>query len=59
MYLEIQNIWIFGGLTMVILKLKMDNVLAFNDFEINFSYPVKLRKTLIPDENLNGKPSFK
>ncbi len=44
---------------MVILKLKMDNVLAFNDFEINFSYPVKLRKTLIPDENLNGKPSFR
>ena len=44
---------------MVILNLKMDNVLAFNDFEINFSYPVKLRKTLIPDENLNGKPSFR
>lgn len=44
---------------MVILNLKMNNVLAFNDFEINFSYPVKLRKTLIPDENLQSKTSFR
>ena len=43
---------------MVILNLKMNNVLAFNDFEINFSYPVKLRKTLIPDENLQSKNLF-
>ncbi len=44
---------------MVIMNLKMDNVLAFYDFNINFSYPVKLRKTLIPEESLNGKPSFR
>lgn len=44
---------------MVILNLKMDNVLAFNDFEINFSYPKKLSKTLIPNENLFTKTSFR
>ncbi len=44
---------------MVILNLKMDNILAFNAFEINFSYPIKLRKTLIPNENLSFKPTFR
>lgn len=44
---------------MPIMYLKMDNVLAFNDFEISFSYPVKLRKTLIQDENLAGKSTFR
>ena len=44
---------------MVILNLKMNNILAFNDFEVNFSYPKKLNKTLIPNENLNNKPSFR
>ena len=44
---------------MPILNLKMDNVLAFNDLNINFSYPIKLRKTLIEDENINAIPSFR
>jgi len=44
---------------MPILNIKMDNVLAFKDFEVNFSYPVKLRKTLIPEENLMFKSSFR
>ena len=44
---------------MVILNLKMDNVLAFNEFDISFSYPVKLRKTLIPNENLANRQSFR
>ena len=44
---------------MPILNLKMNNVLAFKDFEINFSYPVKLRKTLIEDENLYLHTSFR
>ena len=37
----------------------MDNVLAFYDFNVCFSYPVKLRKTLIPEENLKTKTSFR
>lgn len=44
---------------MVILNLKMDNVLAFYDFNVCFSYPVKLRKTFIPEENLKTKTSFR
>lgn len=44
---------------MPILYLKMDNVLAFDDFELNLSYPVKLRRTLIGDENLALKTSFR
>ena len=44
---------------MPILNLKMDNVLGFKNFEVCFSYPVKLRKTLIQDENLYVKKSFR
>ena len=44
---------------MPILRLKMDNVLAFNDFDINFTYPKKLTKSLIKDENLENKKSFR
>ena len=44
---------------MPILYLKMDNVLAFDDFEVSFSYPVKLRKTLIEGENLALRPGFR
>ena len=44
---------------MPIINLKMDNILAFNDFEINFSYPIKLRRTLIQDENLKIISTFR
>ena len=44
---------------MVIMNLKLDNILAFDNFEINFSYPIKLRKTLIQNENLFNKTSFR
>ena len=44
---------------MPILYLKLDNILAFNNFEINLSYPVKLRKTLVRDENLAKKTTFR
>lgn len=44
---------------MVILNLKLDNILCFKDFEINFSYPKKLKNTLIKDENLLNYPSFR
>lgn len=44
---------------MILLNLYLDNVLAFKDFNVNFSYPVKLRKTSIPNENLSTHPSFR
>ena len=44
---------------MIILYLKLDNVLAFNDFEVSFSYPNKLRKTTIPNEHVSNIPSFR
>ena len=44
---------------MVILNLKMDNILLFDKFDINFSYPIKLRNTIIENENLKYVPSFR
>jgi ABC-type Mn2+/Zn2+ transport system ATPase subunit len=44
---------------MPVLNIKLDNILAFNDFEINLSYPKKLQNTLIQDENLFLHPSFR
>ena len=35
---------------MVILNLKLENILAFNDFEVSFSYPKKLSTSLIEEE---------
>ena len=44
---------------MIIMNLKLDNVLAFSNFNINFSYPMKLRKSFFDDENINGISSFR
>ena len=44
---------------MVILNLKLENMLAFNDFEVSFSYPKKLSTSLIEEENLNYRKSFR
>lgn len=44
---------------MVILNLKMDNIFSFKDFEINFSYPRKLKQSTIENENLSDIPSFR
>ena len=44
---------------MPILNLKLDNILSFSNFEINFSYPIKLRRNLIGEENLESIPSFR
>lgn len=44
---------------MVILNLKLDNILCFTDFEINFSYPIKLRTSLIKSEYLSQISSFR
>ena len=44
---------------MVILNLKLDNILAFNDFTINFSYPRKLKQSTIENEALSSLPRFR
>ncbi len=44
---------------MPILNLKMDNILSFNEFEINFSYPQKLNHSLVKNEFLSQFPSFR
>lgn len=44
---------------MVILKLKLDNILLFDNFELNLSYPKKIVNSSIKNENLAGKPNFR
>lgn len=41
------------------MNLELHNILAFEDFRINFSYPKKLVKTSIDHEYLNGYPNFR
>lgn len=44
---------------MPILNLKMDNILSFNQFEINLSYPQKLNNSLIKNEYLSQLSNFR
>lgn len=44
---------------MAILNMKLDNVLSFYDFEVNFSFPNKLKTSIIENENLDFIPSFR
>lgn len=44
---------------MIILDLKADNLFAFNDFHINFTYPKKIINSTIEDECLSYCPSFR
>lgn len=44
---------------MVIMKMKLDNVLAFNNFEVSFSYPQKLKRSLIQNEYLCNYTNFR
>lgn len=44
---------------MIIMDLKIDNLYAFNDFHINFSYPKKIVDSYIESECLTGFPNFR
>ena len=44
---------------MIIMRLKLDGVYAFNNFNVNFSYPQKLTRTLIPNEFIKGFDNFR
>ena len=43
---------------MVIMNLRLDNFLVFNDFELCMSYPKKIVRSTIEDECLSGRERF-
>lgn len=44
---------------MILMDLRADNLLCFNDFHINFSYPKKIVDSYIENECLDGEPNFR
>ena len=48
-----------GGDDMVVLDVKLDHILIFNDFHINFTYPRKILNSTIENEHLKDRPSFR
>jgi len=44
---------------MIIMNLKLDNFLLFNNFEINMSYPKKIVGSSIKSEHLKDHPNFR
>lgn len=44
---------------MIVMNLKLDNFLLFNDFEINMSYPKKIVGSSIDAEYLSTRPNFR
>ena len=44
---------------MVLMNVKLDNFLVFNDFELCMSYPKKIVGSTIPSEHLSGRPNFR
>lgn len=44
---------------MIIMNLKIDNLLLFNNFEINLSYPKKIVDSSIPEEHLSNHTNFR
>ena len=39
---------------MIVLDVKLNNILGFTDFNINFSYPKKIVNSIIENEHLAG-----
>ncbi|XME02239.1 AAA family ATPase [Lachnospiraceae bacterium C1.1] len=44
---------------MIIMNLKVNNLLAFKDFEVDFSYPKKIVDSYIENEHLRNHPNFR
>ncbi len=44
---------------MIVLNLKLNHIFGFKDFSIDFSYPKKIVNSVIEDEFLEGRPSFR
>ena len=57
--LEIGNNILFGGVFMIIMDMKIDNLYAFKNFHMNMSYPKKIVASTISDEYLIDRPNFR
>lgn len=44
---------------MIVLDVKLNNVLGFTDFNINFSYPKKIVNSIMENEHLADRPNFR
>ena len=44
---------------MIVLDLSLNSIYGFNCFHINFTYPKKIRNSIIEDENLQGRERFR
>ena len=44
---------------MIIMKLKANNLFCFKDFEVDFTYPMRLKKSTIDYEYLEDYPNFR
>jgi ABC-type Mn2+/Zn2+ transport system ATPase subunit len=44
---------------MIILKLRLDNIYGFKDFELDLTYPKKIVNSIIENEHLAGFPNFR
>ena len=44
---------------MIIMRVKADNILCFNDFEINMSYPKKIVNSPVENEWLSERTNFR
>ena len=49
---------LIGGI-MAVLKVKFENILCFNDFEADFSYPKKIVNTTLDNEYLENYPNIR
>ena len=48
-----------GGNFMIVMRIKLDHIYSFNNFEVDFTYPKKVKNSLIRDEYLSGNESFR
>lgn len=53
------NIHIEGEMKMIVMNIELDNLYAFRDFNMNFSYPKKIVNSFIENEHLQGFPNFR
>ena len=44
---------------MIVMNLELDNLMGFNGFKMNFSYPKKIVNSSIPNEFLLNKTNFR
>lgn len=48
-----------GGVKMILMDMKVDNLYALNDFHMNMSYPKKIVNSSIPNEFLGDRKNFR